>query len=216
MKRQICFVLVLSLMFAGIAEAQMYQSRAETWDFSIMTRYIWSQDISTDGGASVNLSDDLGWGFGFGYNLSESFNLGLEFMWHSIHYTGTATSEGGTATDSYSNVLDTSAFVFTGEYTFGTKKFMPYLSGNLGWVALNTNITSGVDTGCWYYPWYGYVCDDYPTTFGSDEFTYGLGLGLRFQMTPTSFLKVGYEYSWLDVDSYTGSSALRIDLGFGL
>jgi len=219
MCRKIFPVLVLALLFAGFAEAASFVplDRADTWDFSIMTRYSWSQDFTGDNGETLSLSDDLGWGFGFGYNISDSFNLGLEFLWHSFHYTANLVSEDDpSVTTPYSNVMDTSAFVFTGEYTIGKKRLMPYLSGNLGWMAVNTNITAGISSGCWWYPYYGYVCSAYPETYGSDEFTYGLGLGLRFQMTPGSFLKIGYEHSWVDINSYDGNDVMRIDVGFGL
>ena len=217
MKRISLVLMILLVLIAGVAEAQMTRgsSRADKWEFSIQTRYTWAKDYSSDDGSSLDLSDDLGWGFGFGYNLSEQFNLGCVFAWSSRSYSAViASADDPAETRTYGNYMDTSTFALTGDYTIGKGRFKPYVGGNLGWLALDTNITAGVGSGCWYYPYYGYVCGSYPVTYGTNAFTYGLGLGLRFDLTPGAFLKVGWDHQWNDINEMDSTDMLRIDLGF--
>jgi opacity protein-like surface antigen len=217
MKHRIAILLSLAMMSAGLAEAGPYtaSSRAERWEFSLQTRYAWSQTIDTGRGTKVDFEDDLGWGFGFGYNVSEQLNLGFAFAWRSLHYTATgASATDPTDTWTYGNVLDTSTFGLTGDYTFGLGRFSPYLAGNLGWMLINTNIVGDVDVGCWYDPFLGYVCTGYTSTYGTDAFTYGLGLGLRVDLSPAAFLRVGWDHNWNDLDAMDSNDLLRVDLGF--
>jgi len=174
MNRRMIYFFVLLMVISGAAEAgaQVVSSHAETWEFTIQTRYSWSKDYSSDNGTTVNLNNDLGWGFGFGYNLSEQFNLGFAFTWRSVYYNATIVSATDPAeTRTYGNNLDTSTIAATGHYSFGKGRLKPYLAGNLGWVGFDTNIVAGVDSGCWYYPYYGYVCGSYTQTYGTDAFT---------------------------------------------
>lgn len=217
MKRWILCIMILTLLTASIAEAATWkpEPRKDRWDFSIMTRYSWSKDYTDPNGSSINFDSDLGWGFGFSKYLAESFNLGLNFSWHSTYYTATAVGETAGDTHTYSNTLTTSAIALYGDYAFGKGELKPYLSGNIGWVRANTNVTADVDGGCYYYPYVGYLCGAWQAeTYGDDGVTYGLGLGLRLDLSPSAFLKVGWEHSWTDFDAFDSNDILRVDLGF--
>lgn len=217
MRHGVICALILVMATAGTSAAAVRsaESRAERWDFSIQTRYAWSQEITGDNGGRVDFEDDLGWGFGFGYHFSEQFKLGFSLAWHSIYYRATAFSDDGSGdTRTYANYLDTSTLALTGDYTFGKSRLKPYVSGNLGWLAVDTNITADIDVGCWYDPWWGYICNEYVQTYGTDAFTYGLGLGLQFDLSPAAFLKAGWDHNWNDLDAMNSNDLLRIDIGF--
>jgi hypothetical protein len=217
MKRSFLFTMILALSLTAVAEAGDFATEPQVgrWDFSIQTRYTWSREFTEDSGAKVEFDDDLGWGFGFSKYVSEKFNLGLAFAWHSIHYTATGVREDGQATQTYGNALSTSAVVLQGDYTFGTKRFRPYITGLVGWMWANTNITADLDGGCWYYPYVGYVCGAYTSaTYGNDSVTYGAGLGLRIYLSPTAFLKVGWDHAWNDLSVWDSNDVLRVDIGF--
>jgi len=219
MKRWFLCIMILTLSLATVAEAGTWTSEPRTgrWDFSIMTRYSWSKDFTDENGASLNFEDDLGWGFGFSNYVNENLNVGLVFAWHTMYYTATAVGETAGDTHTYANTLDTRNIGLYGDYAFGTKKFKPYVSGNLGWMRANTNITADVDGGCYYYPYIGYACGTWQaSTYGGDFFTYGLGLGLRLDLSPNAFLKIGWEHSWNSSDIFDSNDIMRIDLGFML
>lgn len=68
--------------------------------------------------------------------------------------------------------------------------------------------------GCWWDPWWGYVCGTVPLTYGVSTSTYGLGVGFRYEFSDKVFARAGYEHDWFGVDSVEGVDVLRIDLGF--
>ena len=160
MKRLFLCVMILTLSLTTLAQAGDWipETRTDRWDFSIMTRYSWSKEIIQDTGSKIDFDGDTGWGFGFSKYLSENVNVGLVFAWHSIYYTATAVGEVVGDTHTYSNTLSTSTLALYGDYAFGTKKWQPYVSGNLGWLRANTNITADIDGGCYNDPYVGYVC----------------------------------------------------------
>ena len=215
MKRFGIFALLLVLATAGLAQAaEMATMREGHWDFSVQTRYTASQEFVGEGGSTLSLSDDLGWGFGLGYNVSDQFNLGFAWTWRGLNYTAMGV-DGDTPADTfrYSNWLDTSTIMATGEYSLMRSKFSPYVNGALGWTFIDTNIVSDYDTGCWWDPWYGYICADYYDTYGTEAFVYSLGAGMRMELSPTVFVRIGYEHGWMDLQSYDGADMFRVDLG---
>jgi opacity protein-like surface antigen len=209
--------LIVILAATGIAQAQGgYQSsRQGAWEVSLQTRYITSSDHDGSGGSKVHIDDDLGWGFGFGYNITHNFNLGLNFTWRAVPYQATIVDGANpNNTQVYSNWLDTGNIMLHAEYALTRTRIAPYVSGSIGWMAIDTNIYAGSDYACWWDPWWGYVCSGYNYSYGDDVAAYGLGAGGRIELTRNAFLRVGYEHGWIGGDTYTGKNILRIDLGF--
>jgi len=216
MKYRAIGTVFLVLATVGAAQAGSYTPsyRAGQWDFSLQTRYTASKDIKGEGGSSLSLSDDLGWGFGFGYNLNNQVNLGFSFAWRSIPYSAKIIdAEDAGASSFYSNWLDTGTVAVNGEWTVLRSRISPYVSGQLGWTALDTNIYAGSDYGCWWDPWWGYVCAGYDTSYGKDVASWSLGAGVRVEVTPEVFMRIGYDHAWMDLDSYEGSDMFRVDIG---
>ena len=79
MIRKTLLFIALILCIATLAQAQMTSGRQlkreGRWDFSIQTRYLGGQDVSTEGGSSLSYQDNLGWGFGFGFGFLLLFFL---------------------------------------------------------------------------------------------------------------------------------------------
>jgi len=215
MKHGINAVAATVMALAGTAQAEnTYTGRAQHWDFSIQTRYTDSRDFDGGNGTSVSLNDDLGWGFGFGYNANERFNIGMLMSWRSISYNATVVD----ATDptdivQYNSWLDTGTFAVTADWNILPKRFTPYINGMLGWTMIDTNIAASYQTGCWYDPWWGYVCDTYASTYGTDEGSWALGAGLRLEVNPQFFLRIGYEKDWINDATTDGFDIIRIDAG---
>jgi opacity protein-like surface antigen len=213
-------LLVLATL-ASAANAQSYQrgelTREGRWDFTIQTRYTQSSHYDGQDGSYLRINSDLGWGFGFGYNISQNFNLGLLFTWRSAPYQVHSVGEdddGNPQTIDYSTNMSTSTFGFSGEWNILKKKFTPYVNGSFGWMHINTNIPAGWTSGCYWYPYWGYVCGPVPLTYGSNETAYTGGLGLRYETSETVFLRGGYEWGWVSVDEMDSAGMMRIDIGF--
>ena len=216
MKRYAIGIVILILTAAGFAQAQSNAPgmREGRWEFSLQTRYTSSKDFSGDGGSKASLSDDLGWGFGFGYNVSDQLNLGFSFTWRSIPYVATIVDADDSQNSTrYSNWLDLSTLAVNGEWIILRSRISPYVFGAIGWIAIDTNIYAGSDYYCWWDPWWGYICSGYHTSYGTDATSWSLGTGLRMELTRDVFLRVGYEHGWVNVNSFDGSHMFRVDIG---
>lgn len=210
---------VLMLVVVGNAWAESSllspSRRTRYWEFSIQTRYVGSQDFEASGGARLSVEDDLGWGFNLGYNLDERFNIGGFFSWRTVDYNADiVNADNPLDTRNYNGWLDTANMGLNATWNVLPKRFTPYLQGSIGWAMLDTNIPAEIDYGCYWDPWWGYICGDYATTYGEDAFSYALGAGVSLQLTDAFLIRAGYEKSWIDTGTADGWDMFRLDLGF--
>ena len=189
-------------------------NRQNHWDFSLQTRYTTSKDYAGEGGSTLNLEDDLGWGFGLSYNFNDRFNLGIDFSWRSINYDARALAGDGSGDfEEYGGNLDVSSIGLEANWYVLDGRYTPYVTGSIGWTMIDSNIFAGWDSGCWWDPWWGYICGTVPMSYGTDTGAYNLGVGGRFELTRAFFVRVGWEYNWLGDGPVDGGNMLRIDLG---
>lgn len=211
---------VVILCTATMAQAQNLDGHGRTarpahWEFTMQTVYTASQDITREGGSSLSLQDNLGWGFGLAFRITPRFTLGMGFNWSSINYNAVIVNgEDPTETHRYSNKMDISTTLITGKYNILDGPFTPYVSGSLGWSLIDTNIFAGFADGCYWDPWWGYVCGPVATSYGTSAAAYGLGLGGRLQVTPKFFMSASYDFQWLDIDAVDSNNLFRMSFGF--
>jgi opacity protein-like surface antigen len=216
MKGRIIAVAALALTIASVANAALrVTDRAQRWDLSVETRYTDSHTFDGANNTKLALDDDLGWGFQFGYNVNERFNIGFLMSWRSISYTATYYDATDQATAlNYGGWLDTGTFAALGQFNLLPKTFTPYVNGGIGWTLIDTNIVADYYTGCWWDPWWGYICDGFTSTYGTDTASFLVGVGVRFEPSEVVFIQAGYEKAWLDDASTDGFNMVRICLGF--
>ena len=156
-----------------------------------------------------------GWGFGFGYHAHENFTAGFLFSWRSVNYDAKVVrADNPEQIDRYSNFLDVGTVALTAEWNMLKKSITPYVNGAVGWTMLDTNVYAGSGGSyCWWDPWYGYICDTYANTYGTDAASYVVGAGLRWELSEVVFLRGGYEHGWIDVDKAVGFDMFRLDIG---
>jgi hypothetical protein len=172
-------------------------SRAETWEFFMPIRYISGQSVDVGGGSKLDINSDLGWGFGFGYNLSEKIEMTGEFSWMNANYD--VKWVGTTGTASATGELDASTTQFNFIYNFMPKTITPYISAGFGWAWVDSNIPSGSsDIGCYWDPWYGYICYEYTNTITQSGFNYGFGAGVRIEPKESFYFQLGLNENWQD------------------
>jgi opacity protein-like surface antigen len=192
-------VLVAASATSAMAFENGPSNRTEVWDFSLQTRYVSSVEVTSVENAYTKLEDDLGWGFGFGYNMNEKFNIGFFMNWRNTDYT-TSASPKGALVDSltYSGFMESATIALAADWNIMPRKLTPYLSGAIGYTMVDSNIPAD---------FYGY-------TYGGDAASYSLGLGLRLEVSEKMFFKVGYEYNGVDQEDTEAHDILRIDGGF--
>jgi len=177
--------LLLGVSVASADEFSRMSDRAGKWEFGLLLNYVDSWDLSGANGTTINVDSDTGWGFTGAYNLNEHFNLGFTWTYNSQRYNATILSADTppAAPINVNKNLDNQAFNFNFTYNFMPKTFTPYITGLVGWTYLDSNIQSSeVSNGCWWDPWYGYICTPYYSTYTTTPFTYGIGLGVRWEV----------------------------------
>jgi hypothetical protein len=222
MKHQVIQKIVLSLSCLallsafGSSYAAEPSKRTGKWETSFDMNYLNSETINftSGGGGTLNTNSNMGWIITFGYNFDEKLNLALDLGWNSINYRASDTS----GTNTYTGYLNTSNTRFDLTYNFMAKRFTPFISGNMGWVWIDSNIAAGPpSSGCYWDPWYGYICTGYTPTYAVTKFGYGGALGLRFELNDMLFLRGSVGKQWLDASSASSTPSFtnyRFDLGF--
>lgn len=223
-------VILFTIFAPAVAFAQfgLNPDRAQSWEMSIGA---FNQSSISVGGASddpaatvpnsSSLSLDSEWGFSFNatYNFTDHLALGMDLDWVRPRYDVTLVPD-----DPLEDTIEIrhrgNQFNgrFKGTYTFSKNNFTPFVDVGLGWTRFDTNVADGPPvTGCWWHPWWGYICENFYSTFGSTEFTYGTGVGLRYDLSGGGVLKASYNYWWLDSGGKSDDfslDAFRIEYGW--
>ena len=195
--------LILSATASTSAHAAFYDSRVEKWEFYLAPQVTNSKVIQFENGAEVDINKRSSLAFGLGYNINAHIELTLEFSSSNGNYTSTVVPEDPneapvTSTQSlYTSTID---FGFT--YNFLSTPFTPFATANIGSTYIDSGIFTGnVGTGCWWYPYWGYVCGPVAQTYTSTEINYGLALGLRYDFNRKLFIKGDVGKNYIDFGS---------------
>lgn len=210
---QVLFVLSGLLLMGAGAQAQSYldaKKRVGTKEATFLVNYISDLQIDGKGGAGVNVSDDLGWGFGLGYNLDNHWNLGFAFDSNHSDYKATYVDGDGNA-NSLNHRLSTYSGQFNVQYNFSEKAFTPFVQAGLGWTYLDSNIANRPPvTSCWYDPWLGYICNTYSSTYSDNSFSYNTAVGLRWDFARTMFVRGSYGIRWVDLSKASSTPDMSV------
>jgi len=191
--------------------------RAETWEVTLHPNFFETQTVKGSGGSSAKIDSTVGWGIFWGYNFNNYLNLGMDSSWSQPNVSTTITSATAPARSRTVNG-DFSAFTLALDGTFYLMpgSFAPFVSAGVGWTAVNTRIASAPPVpGCWWDPWWGYVCDYYYPTYAVDKISYNSGVGLRWDIGEVFFLKGSWNRQWIDVGTVKPTfDAWKLDLGW--
>lgn len=210
---------IIFLITPAIALAQTDRSRS--WEWSLGAIYQASKDIGSEGGSTLDIDDAVGLGVNIGYNFSNRLSLGFDLDFISPDYRAVLIDDMVVPADS--TVIDHEFSQFNGRLkgTFNMLDgpFVPFVEAGVGWTYVDSNVADGPPiTGCWWHPWWGYICENYYSTFSETTFTYGAGLGFRYHLRGGSFIKASYNVWELDSMGNAGDSSLsgaRIEYGWG-
>lgn len=202
--------LALLLSLPGIAAAQS-ADRTETWEAGIKVMDMSHEFIEGQGGSSIDVEGELAWGFFGGYNFNEHFALYGEFAWSDPDYLAEFPIDlvPGTPSNTVVTVdaeLDVWFTNFKAVYNFLDRDLTPYVELGYGWTSVDSNIQDGpASTGCWWDPWWGYICTTFQDTKTLDGFTYGVGVGARYDFSDSLALSASYRMGWVDLDKADGT-----------
>jgi hypothetical protein len=194
--------LAIAILIIAVPAISDAQNRARTWEWSIAALYQDSKNMGGENGSSLRIDGAAGLGFNISYNLTNKFAVGVDLDWLRPDYRVELINDEVFPIET--TVIDHEFSQFNGRikgtFNFSEGPLTPYIEGGFGWSYFDSNVADGPPiTGCWWHPYWGYICQNYYSTFTETSFSYGAGLGLRYQMPGGTFVKGSYNV-W-DLDS---------------
>jgi len=192
-------------------------SRDTRFETSVILAYQNGLDESSEGGSSLDVDSTIAWGVNIGWNWTAKWNLAYRFVSTKPKYLAIIVPEDPEVLPvPIEEKLSKLSHQLNVTYNFREAALTPFVVAGIGWSKLDSNVRSGgVDGGCWWDPWWGYICFGEWKTYTTSEFTYNLGLGLRWDINNAIFTRAAYSREFIKVDN----GSLDFDLAtleFGL
>ena len=178
-------------------------SRDGRWEGSVILAYQTGEDQSYEGGSELNVDSTMGWGLSFAWNMTDKWNFSYRYLSTSPDYQALVVPEDETEdTRIIEHEMSKSTHQFNVTYNFSRKAFTPFVVAGIGWTKLDSNVPSAPPgVGCWWDPWWGYMCLADWNTYDTSQFPYNLGAGFRWDINNMMFTKASYVREFLDSDS---------------
>jgi opacity protein-like surface antigen len=178
---------------AGLASAAMLLAlsapafaqdadREETAEFGVQFANWSGGDVTGLYGAALDFSNDTAIGITGGYNLNDRMYFGGEWTWADPTYSITRVEEPGGLRRGFNAEADISSFLLKFQFNFLETAITPFVELGGGWIRIDSNVVSDVDTGCWWDPWWGYVCANWYDTYSDTRTGYTYAAGVRWDL----------------------------------
>jgi len=198
----------LLLALSGPALAQDNGDRDETAEFGVQFAN-WSGGTVTGlYGASLDFSNDTAIGITGGYNLNERMYFGGEWTWADPTYSAQRVDDGTLVPRGINAEADISSFLLKFQFNFIDAAITPYVELGGGWIRVDSNVVSDVDTGCWWDPWWGYVCANWYDTYSDTRTGYTYAAGIRWDLDT---LVMRASYGIIEMDTNYAVDNIDID-----
>ncbi len=214
-------ILIAALALSSTAAAQQ-NTRNQMWEFDLLVGNL--DGVSLDGanGSSIDTDSTSMFGLAFAYNFNSHFSLGGELSWGSPDYNATIILDDGFGNPGEPQVIrhkmDLFSYGFTGTFNLLKGPLTPYAELGFGWTEMDSNVADQPPiTGCWWDPWWGYICNTYTSTFSKTRERLNGAIGLRWDMDNGMTLKGSYGLMQIDTGSGTEDADMnyyRFDLGW--
>jgi opacity protein-like surface antigen len=205
-------ILLVLLTLSTSVHAQRFNKkihdnhRDRTWEATLLLQSQTSVSEEFEGGSTLDIDSSTGFGFAIGWNWTEKVNLSWRFSLNKPDYTASIVPNDPEDPEKVPQVVSykmsnySNQFNFT--YNFLKGRFTPFVQAGVGWTKLDSNIPAGPpDINCWWDPWWGYICFDDWKTYKTSQFTYSLGLGLRWDINGALFMRGSYNREFISLDS---------------
>jgi len=200
-------------------EPDLAMDDGSPWQTRLGVNYQFSNDADFDGGTTADFKSSTGFLVGLGFDLSDHFEVGANFTYDDRDYDARLAGDEQGEFFPVKGSLESMGVMFNVNYYFMTGRFTPFITTGVGWNFVDTNIpTEPPQVGCWWNPWYGYICQDFQDTKNVDGFAYQVGAGLRYRLNETFSLTGTYQMSWLDFPKADGTPSfdgLQLILNWG-
>jgi len=208
LKRVILIILLMLCSAVAVAqydnpkrERSQYGSRDGRFETSVILAYQTGISKEGEGGSSLDIDSSVGWGFSIGWNWTEKIHFQYRLTSNEPKYEAVIVPEDPaelpqtieTKMSKFSHRLNAS-------YHFMSGGFTPFVTGGIGYTKLDSNFPKGPpQIGCWWDPWWGYICFGEYRTFSTSEFTYNIGAGFRWDINNAIFSRAEYNREFISL-----------------
>lgn len=210
---------LVTLLLVAVATTCSAQYRNNRNESSFRFVYQDSETINFKGGSTVQLENDVGIGFELGFNKDSRLNFSWSVDYVRPRYKATlAPADESSRAINYRGRMEFLDMQFNATYYFLDGPFTPYIKTGLGFNHIDTNIAKGPPQGgCWWDPWWGYICDYYQRTYADWRFGYNVGAGVRWDINQDMYMKANVTEEWLNLSRSVGSPSItKASLEFGI
>jgi outer membrane protein assembly factor BamD len=192
---------------AGTGDAgSLAAQRAGLWEVRAGVVGSNATDVDFKGGTTVNVDSAAGFLLGVAWHYSDRLQFGSSFTYDDKDYDASIAGDEPDETFEVRGSLESMSLMLDAAYELLGGPVTPFVSGGLGWSWVDTNIaTSPPTVGCWWDPWYGYVCTSFRNTKTLNGLAYEVGLGLRYDINEVFALQGAYRMRWVDFENATGT-----------
>lgn len=201
-------VTIAALLLASTAMAQ--QDRSNMWEFGVSLNNLSSESLSGSNGSFVDIDSSTGFGLTLNYNINNHFAFGGEFTWNTPDYDALFVPEDpGQDPQRINYEMDVFGLNLKAVWNLIDGPITPYVEAGLGWADIDSNVSDQPPiTGCWWDPWWGYICDTFYSTYGKTQESYNGAVGVRWDMDNGMTLKGSYGILKIDTSSATEDLSL--------
>lgn len=176
------------------------------WQARLGARYQPTTDVDFDGGSEVEFNSSTAFVVGLGYALSEHFEVGANLSYDDRDYEARLAGDAANEFFPVRGSVETTGLMFDLSYYFLTGRIRPFVSTGAGWSFVDTNLpTAPPQVGCWWNPWYGYICEGFQETKSVDGFAYQAAAGVNVRLNSALSLTGSYQANWVDYPKADGT-----------
>ena len=198
------------LSFSSLASAQIVRDRAGTWEVGFQVVDTSSESMSGEQGSGLSVDSEVGWGISGGYNFTNRLALLGDWTWSKPSYQATFLVEDTGQLQTINANLSMNTLHLKGVFYFTEGALAPYVEAGLGWTDIDSNIADGPPTtGCWWDPWWGYICQSFYSTYSDTRTSYSAAIGLRWDLRNSMTLRGSY--GLLEVDTSSSTEDASVD-----
>ena len=196
----------LAGLVAGQPAAAQSADRAGRWETRFGIVFQGASEADFKGGSTAEFESDTSFVAGAGYHYTDHLEFGLSLGFGTTDYRSDVAGDEPGEVYRIKGEIESTTLILDATWNILAGPFTPFIVGGLGWNWVDTNIaTEPPEVGCWWDPWWGYVCTSWQDTKSLDGFTLQLGAGLRYDFSETIALHGSYRVSWIDFKEAKGT-----------
>ena len=175
--------------------------RAGRWEAYGGLQSVGGTKVTAKGGTTADFSSSNTYLLGVGYHFTDRLELAAMLGFDTKDYTAQIAGDTPGEVFAAKGSMDTFSFMLDATFNImRAGRWTPYVVGGVGWTKVDTNLaTEPPSVGCWWDPWYGYICTSFQDTKNLNGLAYQVGLGVRYEINAAFDVRGSYNMAWQDL-----------------